>query len=193
MARKKVIDLNADTTMGFENPGETAEGYYIGSKTVNTSFGESKLHILQNDKGALGVWGSAQLNAKLSTVKPGTMVYITYLKKVKIPKGTQKLFDVEFDDELTIDVGNTTVNYSSEESDPSDSVDAAADSEPADVDPADTSSGEDEEEAAAEAEKAAAKATAAARVKGTPTATSAEKKAAAQALLNKARATAKAS
>jgi hypothetical protein len=117
MARKKVIDLDASTVVGFGKEqgqigvGKEISGYYIGCRKVQTSMGESTLHFLQQEKGNLGVWGSAQLNAKLGSIAPGTMVFITYTGKVKHPKGTMKKFSVEFDDEDSIDVGGAQLNF----------------------------------------------------------------------------------
>jgi hypothetical protein len=114
MARKKVIDLNADSTFKFEKPGQELEGYYIGSKTVNSGMGPSKLHVLQTAEGSVGAWGSAQLDAKLAQIQaenPGAKVFIKYTKKIKVPKGMMKVFEVEYDDEDRIDVGGTQVNF----------------------------------------------------------------------------------
>lgn len=110
MARKKVIDLNADSTLKFEKPGQKFQGYYVGSKTVNSGMGPSQLHVFQTDEGNVGVWGSAQLNAKLAQCL-GYLTFITYLKKIKVPKGTMKTFEVEYDDEQKIDVAGTQVNF----------------------------------------------------------------------------------
>lgn len=117
MARKKVIDLDASTTVGFgdkpgqKKPGQEVSGYYIGCRKVTTGLGESVLHVLQTPKGNLGVWGSAQLNAKLSSIPLGSMAFITYVSKVKVAKGTMKKFDVEYDDEDKIFVDTPEVNF----------------------------------------------------------------------------------
>lgn len=118
MARKKVIDLNADTTVGFGNKpgqikaGQTLEGFFLGSKSVSTKTGPSTLHVLQTEKGNLGLWGSANLNSKLAQIAVGTMVFITYKKMIKVPKGTMKLFEVEYDDEQSIHAEEVDVNFS---------------------------------------------------------------------------------
>lgn len=116
MARKKVIDLNADTTIKFGKAegalrkGSTFEGYYVGSKEVDSGMGPSKLHIFQTDEGNVGVWGSAQLNAKLTNLN-GMHTWIKFVDEVRVPKGTMKVFEVEYDDEDTIEVGGTEINF----------------------------------------------------------------------------------
>lgn len=116
MARKKVIDLNADSTIKFGRQegalrkGSTFEGYYIGGKTVQSSMGPSQLHVFQTDEGNVGVWGSAQLNAKLQGLQ-GMKTFIKFVNEIKVPKGTMKVFEVEYDDEDTIDVASTQVNF----------------------------------------------------------------------------------
>lgn len=182
MARKKVIDLDASSTFSFEKEGQVFEGFYIGFKTVTTSFGPSQLHVFQTEDGSVGVWGSAQLNAKLATIKKGSMTYITYLEKVKVPKGSMKVFSVEFDDEISIDVGTTAINFQ-QTSEPE--ADQPGAEEPADVDPNEPDEPEEAEEILPPPPKVAAKAPA-----PKPAVTSVispEQKAKAQALLNKQR------
>lgn len=104
MARKKVIDLNADTTVSFDKPGQGLDGYYIGAKSVTAKFGVSLLHHFQTESGTVGAWGSKQLDDKLATVQKGCMTYVRYVKKISVPNGQMKVFDVEWDDELSIDV-----------------------------------------------------------------------------------------
>jgi hypothetical protein len=116
MARKKVIDLNADSTVKFGRQegalpkGSTFEGYYVGSKTVQSSMGPSQLHVFQTDDGSVGVWGSAQLNQKLQGLQ-GMKTFIKFVNEIKVPKGRMKVFEVEYDDEDTIDVAGTQVNF----------------------------------------------------------------------------------
>lgn len=122
MARKKVIDLSADNCVGFadapnpkknqKGPGQEVSGYYLGSRRVTTKLGESDLHILQLPTGEnLGVWGSAQLNQKLGQIAKGNMVFIVYKKKINVPSGTMKTFEVEYDDEDSIHVDSAEVNF----------------------------------------------------------------------------------
>lgn len=184
MAIRKVVDLSAESTVSFEKPGQKVQGYYIGFKTVSTSFGPSKLHVLQGEGGTVGVWGSAQLDSKLGTVPKGALTFITYLKKTKVPKGTLKNFDVEYDDEEMMDVGNTAVNLSAEPADESGTPDEGNDEsgEQADCDPEETEA-EEEIEEAAPVQTAPPK-------KGTPAPISQSTKTKAQEILQKARAAA---
>lgn len=117
MAIKRVLDLDADTVIKFGSRGENAlpkgskfEGYYIGSKTVQSKLGPSTLHVFQTPQGNVGIWGSAQLNIKLSGLN-GFMTYIKFVKETPVPKGTMKVFDVQYDDENTIEVEGVTVNF----------------------------------------------------------------------------------
>lgn len=153
MARKKVLDLDADSTIKFEKKGQQFEGYYIGSKKVKSDYGMSSLHVFQCDDGNIGMWGSSKLDAKLANVPLGHMTYVTYEGKVKIPGGkTMHKYDVDFDDELSIDVAGIQVNFQQSE-EPSedesgDGAEAAEASAPAEEEEI------DEQEAAAVDEEA---------------------------------------
>jgi hypothetical protein len=134
MARKKVLDLDADSTVKFEKKGQQFEGFYIGSKKVKSDYGMSNLHVFQTEDGNQGIWGSAKLDAKLANVPAGFMTYITYEGKVKIPGGkTMHKYEVDFDDELSIDVGGVNINFQQSEEPSEDEagegVEAAADDE----------------------------------------------------------------
>lgn len=121
MAFKKVLDLNADITVslggsnkktGKKNPTEV-EGFYLGSRKVDDKkkkSGYSYIHTLQTDKGNLGVWGKTDLDRKLITVTPGTMVRITHTGMVPTPNGDMYKFSVEHDEDNIIDVGALSVN-----------------------------------------------------------------------------------
>lgn len=156
MAIRKVIDLNADTTVTFDKPGQKLQGYYIGFKTVTTSFGPSKLHIFQGENGTVGAWGCSNLDAKLTPsahghpgFKLGMMAYITYTTASKLLKGrrTPKVFDVEFDDEDIIDVSNVAVSLSQEPADDSETPDTGYEQETPDSDPYEPEAEEEQEEA----------------------------------------------
>lgn len=105
MAFKEVLDLNADTTRKLDNVGDKESGYYLGFRTNETPFGVSRLHIFKNDKGNVGIWGSAQLDEKLSRIEPGTMTQVKFEGKETLKGGrTLKKFKVLSDAENTIDV-----------------------------------------------------------------------------------------
>jgi hypothetical protein len=134
MARKKVLDLNADSTIEWAKVGQQLNGYYLGFKTVTTDFGPSKLHVLVTDAGTVGCWGSAQLDSKLGTVAKGTATFITFGGKTKIAGGkTMKNFDVEYDDDDKMEVSSTVVNFSNDSTE-SDDDNTAADDDTQDID-----------------------------------------------------------
>lgn len=113
MARRKIIDLDAEKTASFDKKGDSFQGYYLGSRRVNTGVSESNLHIFSYENENVGVWGSAKLDQLLGQVPKGTMTYITYGGKRSLGGGkTLKMFDVECDDENVLE-GITTVNSSS--------------------------------------------------------------------------------
>jgi len=115
MAFQKVVDLDADNCTalgglnkktGKPNP-KTAEGYYLGSKEVDSpksKSGKAYLHILQTEDGNLGVWGKTDLDRKLKQVKAGEMIRITQSGKQATKNGDMYKFTVEVDKENTIEV-----------------------------------------------------------------------------------------
>lgn len=127
--------LNKKT--GKPNP-KSAEGYYLGSRKVESrkaKSGFAYLHILQTPKGNLGVWGKTDMDRKLITVVPGTMVRITHTGMQATPNGEMYKFKVEVDSTNTVEVGNlntesfsasddTDDNGSSFEASPDDSEDS---------------------------------------------------------------------
>lgn len=112
MAFKEVASLDADTTIAIGKTDKStgkaypkqAEGYYLGSRTVEGKRGPSTLHFLQTVKGNLGVWGTTDLNRKLSSTKPGAMVRVTSTGTKATPKGDMFTYRVEVDNDNTIDV-----------------------------------------------------------------------------------------
>ncbi len=86
---------------------EQAEGYYLGKREVEGSkFGKSNLHFLKTPKGNVGVWGKSDMDKKLASVTPGTMVRISTNGTRETKFGTQHLFKVEVDNENVIEVAN---------------------------------------------------------------------------------------
>ncbi len=188
MARKKVIDLNADSTIKFGSKkgalpkGSEFAGYYVGSKEVTTRLGPSQLHVFQTSDGSVGVWGSAQLNAKLNGLK-GLMTFIKFTGEVSVPNGTMKVFEVEYDDEDTIDVGGTQVNF--RDAQEPDSEEQAEEEEEQEEEQADEEEEAEEEQAPAKRPPAAARSNPTASVTSKPKASmpSAEAQARTAALL----------
>lgn len=112
MAFKVVNSLDADITyaLGKRNKQtgktdpETAEGYYLGSRTTDTGkFGPSKLHFLKTPKGNVGVWGKTDMDKKLSDVIPGTMIRISTNGSRETKFGIQHLFKVEVDNDNVLE------------------------------------------------------------------------------------------
>lgn len=176
MGFKEVASLDADNAIalgGFnkktkKDNQKSAEGYYLGSRTVSTKKGDAQLHFLQTPKGNLGVWGKTDMNRKLSAVQPGTMIRITHTGMQTTPNGDMYKYKVEVDKENTIEVeglaadaGNSSDDNGSED----ESYDAGSDD-----------SGNDESDDNAEQDEDEAQAAALA---------AAEKKAKVEALLNK--------
>lgn len=144
---RKIIDLQADSTIQMDKVGQKAVGNYLGFKTVTTGFGPSKLHVLAGEGGTLGVWGGAQLDAKLATVPKGALTFVTFTTKsvIKNGKRTPKGYDVEYDDENIMDIGNVAVSLSKEPAEDQEYSDPQNEEEAADTDPYDDS--DDGEEA----------------------------------------------
>jgi hypothetical protein len=118
MAFREVSDLSADTTIslggtnrktGKVNP-TSIEGYYLGSRQIadaKKKSGISYIHIFQTSKGNVGVWGKTDLDSKIKSVTPGTMVRASFDKMVKTPNGEMYKYKVQFDDANTIEVVGT--------------------------------------------------------------------------------------
>lgn len=118
MARKKVISLNADITIEYKDkPGTKWEGFYIGFKTVETNYGPTKLHHFVTDKGTVAAWGAGQLDGDLALIPRGTYAFVEFVKKIPGTKGRNPrlVFNVDFDDELTMDVGGISQSAPREE------------------------------------------------------------------------------
>lgn len=130
MSFKEVATLDADKVIALggvdkqnknkPNP-KSAEGYYLGSRKVESKkakSGYSYIHYLQTETGNLGVWGKTDLDRKLLSVSPGTMVRINQTGTRPTPNGPMYVYKVEVDSENIIDVGdlaNEGTGTSSEE------------------------------------------------------------------------------
>jgi hypothetical protein len=179
MAFKQVNSLDADVTVSLGKKDKktgkpfpkTAEGYYLGSREVKTNLGPSTLHFLQTPKGNLGVWGGTDMNKKLGTVAPGTMVRITAAGQRPTPRGAMNVFKVEEDQNNTITV-NVSASQPAAESD-----DAGYGAE----DDGGSYGGSDEDDGGGTEDYTAP----ASQGGGTPALSAAERKAKVDALLNK--------
>jgi hypothetical protein len=125
MGFMEVSSLDADVTIAIGKinkqtgkPYPTcASGYYLGKRNIESNRGDSKLHFLQTSEGNLGVWGTTDLNRKLSSVTPGTMVRITSKGTKPTPNGDMYIYFVESDK-------NNTIVVASEESNPESTVES---------------------------------------------------------------------
>lgn len=113
MAFQKIQDLDCETTiqLGGTNKetrkpnAKSAEGYYLGSRKIVTKYGDGWVHVLQTQKGNLGIWGKSHMDRKLLTVPLGTMVRITHTGQIPTNKGNDMItYDVELDPSNTIRV-----------------------------------------------------------------------------------------
>ena len=137
MGFTEVASLDAEVTVALGKKDKTtgkaypkqAEGYYLGTRTVENKRGESKLHFLQTASGNLGVWGTTDLNRKLAAVPTGTMVRITSTGTKPTPNGDMYTYRVEQDTDNTISVGTTELasGYSSSNNEVADDDDSSYD------------------------------------------------------------------
>lgn len=100
MAFETLFDASNATVFKFEAKGDVLEGYYMGSFDHEGDYGPTKKHIFDTKNGAICVFGQRNLIQTLPTVKPGTMVRITYTDELAPKaKGRQpmKLFKFEQD------------------------------------------------------------------------------------------------
>jgi hypothetical protein len=112
MGFTEVASLDADVTIALGKKDKAtgkpypkqAEGYYLGTRSVENKRGESKLHFLQTANGNLGIWGTTDLNRKLASVPAGTMVRITSTGTKPTPNGDMYTYRVEQDSDNTIEV-----------------------------------------------------------------------------------------
>ncbi len=144
MGFKEVSSLDADVTVALGKKNKEtgkpypkqAEGYYLGNRSVKSKRGDSVLHFLQTSEGNLGVWGTTDLNRKLSQAKVGTMVRITSTGTKPTPNGDMYTYKVETDSTNTIEVefaaattttedesGDSDANYASSNEDSEEAVD----------------------------------------------------------------------
>lgn len=85
-----------------ENANDRIEGVYT-AKQEDVGTNKSNVYTIEVDKKPVTVWGSAVLDAKMTAVKPGDKVRITYLGlgQAKPGQNAPKQFDVEVDREVS--------------------------------------------------------------------------------------------
>ena len=90
-----------------EYQGKPLIAYFIGSKTVDTKFGEQMLHEFEKeDHSKLSVWGFTALNRLLDYTPKGVLCKVTYtgLSKEKNKYGKQvHTCTVFFDEDKKLD------------------------------------------------------------------------------------------
>lgn len=112
MGFKEVQSLDADVVIALgkkdKNTGKAypkqIEGYYLGSRKVENKRGESALHFFQTAEGNVGVWGTTDLNRKLSSAPIGAMIRATSTGTKPTPNGEMYTYKVEVDEDNTIEV-----------------------------------------------------------------------------------------
>ena len=124
MAYKKVVDANAETAIalggkdknGKNNP-TSIEGHYLGFKEVESDYGKSKLHIFSTEKGNTGVWGKTNLDRLLTPARVGQMCLVSFTGMGKAQKGRRPPynFEVQYDDDNTIETGNINLETQGQE------------------------------------------------------------------------------
>lgn len=147
MGFKDIADLDCQVTTaiggvdkksGKKNP-TSAEGFYIGTRKVpspKSKTGFAALHVLQTKEGNLGVWGKTNLDQKMTAVKPGQLIRISFTGMVETKNNPMYKYRVQVDPSQTIEVATgddgksgPAENYGEEEDDASASHAALLDSE----------------------------------------------------------------
>lgn len=114
MAFVEITDLNCEVTTALGGRNKTTgkanptkiEGYFLGSKSVESrkaKTGFAKLHIFKTEDGNVGVWGKTDLDRKLSSAVPGTMIRVTQNGMVPTPNGEMYKYKVEVDSANTLE------------------------------------------------------------------------------------------
>lgn len=115
MGFKEIADLDCQVTTaiggvdkksGKKNP-TTAEGFYIGTRQVpsaKSKTGFAALHVIQTPKGNLGIWGKTNLDQKMTAVKPGQLIRITFTGMVETKNNPMYKYRVQVDPSQTIEV-----------------------------------------------------------------------------------------
>ena len=63
-------------------PNKPLEAYFLGSKQVNTKFGEQWLHEFEKKDGKkVSIWGFTSLNRLLENTTKGVLCKVTYIGK----------------------------------------------------------------------------------------------------------------
>lgn len=88
----------------YDKDGDSIEGFLVrAQKDIGPN--KANLYCIETSKGILNVWGAAILDSRMSLVKIGARVRITYkgLAEAKAGQNPAKIFKVEVDDETLND------------------------------------------------------------------------------------------
>lgn len=124
MAYETKSTLSADNTIklgGKDSKTNKAnptfvEGYYLGAKNTETTYGEGKLHIFQTAKGNVGVWGKTNMDRLLTSDHVGQMCLLTFTGMGQAQKGRNAPYNykLQFDRANTVDVSNIDLSATDE-------------------------------------------------------------------------------
>lgn len=123
MGFTEVADLDCNVTTaiggvdkksGKKNP-TTITGFFIGSREVpskKSKTGFAWLHVLQTEKGNVGVWGKTNLDQKMRAVKPGQLCKIDFVGMVETQNNPMYKYKVAVDPAKYIEVATADNNES---------------------------------------------------------------------------------
>jgi hypothetical protein len=144
MGYKEVVKNNAitlggiDKKTGVKNP-TSIEGYFLRTREAGPNrFNPKKMdyiHDLQTADGDQSVWGKVDMDSKLRTVKPGTLVTIKTDGEIDTGKGNpMKKFKVMVDEDQTIEVADASEEEFQDENDEGLDAEESLDAEEAPLD-----------------------------------------------------------
>lgn len=103
--KKKETNGDAGEKFKFEKVGTVLEGYLMRRDTLNLDDKDVPRYVVKTDKGVVSTLASYKLDEGLKDIAPGTRIRATFQAIKKLPGGkTLKVFDIEYDDEDTIEV-----------------------------------------------------------------------------------------
>ncbi len=115
MGFQDIADLDCQVTTAIggvdkksnkKNP-TSIDGFFIGTRQVpsaKSKTGFASLHVLQTEKGNVGVWGKTNLDQKMTAVKAGQLVRISFTGMVETKNNPMYKYRVQVDPSQTIEV-----------------------------------------------------------------------------------------
>lgn len=101
MSKIKFRKIESSSTWAHKNEGDTLEGVLISRIPADKENKVSARYYIENPDGRYLIWGAAILDDKMTQVKIGDYVRLTYHGKKDIDKGkTMHKFTVEVADEV---------------------------------------------------------------------------------------------